>query len=222
MEALSDCRIGAAAPISQTLALLSFAAMPSVPPEFVTVDMRGLKTVLIERSRSERVSVSSLVRTLVASGLQQTGEGVLLERSSDLPRAPKSKLSIRVSPAEARQFVDGARQAGISQAAHLSELLAGAPSGVTRATRSEQLAALAATNAELSTLNRNLRHLATLLGQGSVRAAQEYRGMLVTIAGDVRRHLTLASALMAEMRSRRLPPAGAEQTSPTFSRGNHV
>lgn len=102
----------------------------------------------------------------------------------------------------------------------MSELLAGAPGGVTRATRSEQLAALAATNAELSTLNRNLRHLATLLGQGSVRAAQEYRGMLATIAADVRRHLSLASALMAEMRSRRLPSTGAEQTSPTLSRGN--
>ena len=86
------------APISQTLVLLSFAAMASVPQGFVTVDMRGLKAALIERSRSERVSVSSLVRTLVASGLRQVGEGSSEESLRNLRCAPKSELSIRVSP----------------------------------------------------------------------------------------------------------------------------
>ena len=69
-------------------------------------------------------------------------------------------------------------------------------------TRCEHLAALIASSAEISTLSRNLHHLTSLLRQGSVRAAQEYREMLDTVADDVREHLTLASAVLAELRPR--------------------
>jgi hypothetical protein len=41
-----------------------------------------------------------------------------------------------------------------------------------------------------------------LLRQGSVRAAQEYRDMLDTVADDVREHLTLASSVLADLRPR--------------------
>ena len=53
-----------------------------------------------------------------------------------------------------------------------------------------------------STLSRNLHRLTSLLRQGSVRAAQEYREMLDTVADDVREHLTLASAALADLRPR--------------------
>ncbi len=220
-ERVGECRIGAAAPISLTLALLSFSAMTSVPHEFVTVDMRGLKTALIERSRSQRVTVSSLVRTLVATGLGQDVQVGSLEPSRQPGHAPKSKLSIRVSPAEALRFVNAARAAGLSQAAYLAELIAGAPDGVSNAARLEQLAALAAVNAELSTLSRNVRHLAALLRQGSIRAAQEYRGMLDGIVGDVRRYLSLASTTLADVRSRRLPCTESEPLHSAAREGSH-
>ncbi|MGH8265049.1 MAG: hypothetical protein ACRET4_16340, partial [Steroidobacteraceae bacterium] len=52
----------------------------------------------------------------------------------------------------------------------------------------DRLAALIASSAELSTLGRNIRHLSSLLRQGDVRPALEYRAMLDTLAGDVRGH----------------------------------
>lgn len=209
---MSECRIGAAAPTSQTLALLTFAVMAPVPQEFVTVEMRGLKAALIARSRADRVSVSGLVRAFVARGLGQN-DGAAAERSRDAGSPTRTRLSIRVSAVEAQRFTSAARSAGLSRAAYLAELIDDAPEVVNSATRSAQLAALAATNADLSTLSRNLRHLAALLGQGSLRAAQEYRGMLDTVAGDVRRHLSVAAAVLADTRTRQLPAEAAKRRS---------
>lgn len=195
--------------------------MASVPQEFVTVDMRGLKPALIERSRVDRVSVSSLVRAFVKSGLGQEGAVEVGMPSRHPEPIPKVRLSVRISAAEARLIVNGAGEAGLSRAAFLAELIARAPRGVTSAARQEQLAALAASNAELATLSRYVRHLAALLSQGSNRAAQEYRGTLETIAVDVRRHLSASSAVLADVRSRRTPIGVTQRSSPNTNEVSH-
>jgi hypothetical protein len=83
----------------------------------------------------------------------------------------------------------------------MAGLLAGIPSLADgSASRPDRLAALNASCAELSTLSRNLHHLTTLLRQGQVRAAMEYREMLDTLGGDVREHLAMAASLLAELR----------------------
>ncbi len=77
------------------------------------------------------------------------------------------------------------------------------------AARSDVLVALNASCAELSTLTRNLHHLTTLLRQGQMRAAMEYRQTLDTLGGDVREHLAMAAGLLAELRpprSNRIAP----------------
>jgi len=58
----------------------------------------------------------------------------------------------------------------------------------------------------LSTLNRNVHHLVALLGQGSVQAAREYRVMLDALTDDVRSHLQLVSAALADLHPRRPAP----------------
>ena len=68
--------------------------------------------------------------------------------------------------------------------------------------RTDHLAALIASGAEISTLSRNIHHLTSLLRQGAFRAAQEYRPMLDTLADDLRGHLELAAGALAELRPR--------------------
>ena len=70
------------------------------------------------------------------------------------------------------------------------------------ASRTDHLATLIASSAELSTLSRNIHHLTSLLRDGNVRPALEYREMLDTLAGDVHGHLTLASSVLADLRPR--------------------
>jgi hypothetical protein len=83
------------------------------------------------------------------------------------------------------------------------------------------MALLAATNAELSTLSRNVRHLATLLSRGSVQEARVYSALLNTIAADVRRHLSVAASVLADVRTRGGSGRDAKRASPIASGMGH-
>lgn len=173
--------------------------------DFVTVEMHGLKAALVARARAQRVSVSVLVRAAVARDLG-LDEAVERRDAATLDSTASSgamvKLSIRLTATEAEQLAAGARAAGLSRGAYLAGLVAGVPVLSGGACRTDHLAALIASSAELSTLARNLHHLTTLLRQGAVRPAQEYRAMLDTLADDVRGHLRLASSLLADLQPR--------------------
>jgi hypothetical protein len=166
--------------------------------DFITVDMRGLKAALVARAQAERVSVSLLVRSAVAGHLG------LAAAAGQLPVAASTscatiKLSIRLTPAEAQQLAAGALAAGLSRGAYLSGLVSGVPVLTAGAGRIDHLAALHASNAELSTLSRNIHQLTSLLSQVNVTPAQQYRVMLDTLTGDVRRHLMQASRVLADL-----------------------
>jgi hypothetical protein len=184
--------------------------------EFVTVDMRGLKAALVARARAERVSVSLVVRRAVERELALVASSA--ESAAPGPAAAAGgstvKLSIRLTSAEAAHLDSGARRAGLSRGAFLAGLLAGVPSLSGGAgSRPACIAALTTSSAELSTLSRNIRHLTTLLRQGEVRAAQEYRRMLDTLGDDVRTHLGLAASTLAELRPARTSDNGSRTPS---------
>ena len=179
--------------------------MNTTAPDFVTVDMRGLKAALVARAQVQRVSVSVVVRAAVAREL-----ALVVPADPHAPpacndigsRAACLKLSIRMTAEEAEQLAAGARAAGQSRGAYLSGLVAGVPALTTGANRTDHIATLVASSAELSTLSRNIHHLTTLLREGNVQPALVYRDMLDTLAGDVRRHLMLAASTLADLRPR--------------------
>jgi hypothetical protein len=173
--------------------------------DFVTVDMRGLKAALVARAQVQRVSVSVLVRGAVARDLGRADVAEPLPSAApagNASRATRVKLSIRMTPEEAEQLAAGARAAGLSRGAYLSGLIANVPVLTSGANRADHIATLVASSAELSTLSRNIHHLTSLLREGKVRPALEYREMLDTLAGDVHGHLTLASSVLADLRPR--------------------
>jgi hypothetical protein len=172
--------------------------------DFVTVDMRGLKAALVARAQAERVSVSVLVRGAVARefGLAKAGADHQATSAGATSSAASVKLSIRMTLEEAEQLAAGARAAGLSRGAYLSGLIANVPVLTSGANRTDHIATLVASSAELSTLSRNIHHLTSLLREGNVRPALAYRDMLDTLAGDVRRHLTLAASVLADLRPR--------------------
>jgi hypothetical protein len=115
------------------------------------------------------------------------------------PVAGTVKLSIRLTADEADRFAKGAEAARLSRGAFLSGLVEGIRV-LSSGGRTDHLSALIASNAELSTLSRNVRHLATLLARSDMRAAQQYRSMLDGLAGDIDKHLNLAGAALKQMR----------------------
>ncbi len=174
--------------------------------DFVTVDMRGLKAALVARALADRVSTSVLVRRAVARDLglaASDGSDQLAGPSHAASSAAKVKLSIRMTREEAERLAAGARSAGLSRGAYLAGLIADVPVLTSGAHRADHIASLVASCAELSTLSRNIHHLTSLLRDGNVQPAREYRAMLDTLAGDVRGHLMLAARVLADLQPRR-------------------
>ena len=171
--------------------------MNTVPHDFVTVDMRGLKAGLVAHARERGVSVSVVVRDAVARALPSEEAGLDASRVS-VGALGTVKVSIRLTPDEVRRLDEGAKVAGLGRAAFLSGLIEGIDV-LASGGRRDHLAALISSNSELSTLSRNIRHLADLLRRSESRAAQEYRSMLDTLAGDVNKHLNLAGNVVTQM-----------------------
>jgi hypothetical protein len=179
--------------------------------DFVTVDMRGLKPALLAWAHAQGLSVSAVVRSAIAGTLGVEESAPAREYASvSMPADVAVKISIRIPAGDAHLLAVRARRACLSRGAYLQELLAGTPQGDGPA-RGEQLRALVACNTELAALSRSIRHLTLLLAQGAVRAVQEYRPMLETLDADLRAHVGVASAVLAEIRLRMRtdrPPSG--------------
>jgi hypothetical protein len=215
LNAEVSAEIGGVPPVSQALrfrsSLVPFQSpkarfMNTHSPDFVTVDMRGLKAALVARALAQRVSVSVLVRAAVARhlGLADGEEAHHATAAANVSSTARVvKLSIRMTIEDAEQLAAGARSAGLSRGAYLAGLVAGVPVLTTGTNRPDYVAALTSSSAELSTLSRNVHHLTSLLRQGAVRPAQEYRAMLDTLAGDVRVHLKLASCVLSDLQPQR-------------------
>jgi hypothetical protein len=170
----------------------------------ISVDLRGLKAALFERARVRGVSPSGLVRDALVEALGQSAPSGFdrIARAAPLPIKGRVRLSLRMSREEALATLAAARSSGLSPGAFVAGLVAGVPALSGATSRIDHLAALIESSAELSTLSRNIHHLTSLLREGNVRPALEYRAMLDTLAGDVRGHLTLASSVLADLRPR--------------------
>ena len=168
----------------------------------ISVDLHGLKAALVERAKARGISPSGLVREALGNALG-TSDARLVERPYDRRvhhAGDRVRLSLRMSREQVVATLTAARRSCLSPGDYVAGLVAGVPALTNGAGRADHLAALIESSAELSTLSRNIRHLTTLLRHGEVRAAQEYRQMLDTLAGDVRGHLALASRVLADLR----------------------
>jgi uncharacterized protein (DUF1778 family) len=185
----------------------------------ISVDLRGLKAALIERARAHGASPSDFVRAVLACALNEPLPSTSMHATPQTDFSSSDgrvRLSLRLSRQDKRAIVFAADRAGLSIGAYVAGLAAGIPAVSNGTVLADNLCALVASNAAMAALSRNLHHLTSLLGQGSIRAAQEYREALDSVAGDVRRHLVFASAVLADLRPVRVPTeANVDRDVPT-------
>jgi hypothetical protein len=170
----------------------------------ISVDLHGLKAALFERAKALGVSPSGLVRETLVNALG-TSQARMTQRASEPSvhaAGDRVRVCLRMHRDRVAATLAAARRAGLTPGDYVAGLVAGVPALTAGASRADHLAALIASSAEMSTLGRDIHHLTTLLRQGEVRAAQEYRQMLDTLGGDVRSHLTLPSRVLADLRPR--------------------
>jgi hypothetical protein len=175
----------------------------------ISVDLHGLKAMLVERSHALALSPSELVRKVLVKELgQPAGVDSLPHRSHLLrPLGTRTRLCLRMLVDDAAATLEAARRAGMSPGDYVVGLVAGVPAILRGGGQADHVVALTASNAELSTLSRNIYHLTHLLRQAEVGPALYYRDMLDTLSVDVRRHLALASGVLADLRPRHQPPS---------------
>jgi hypothetical protein len=181
----------------------------------INVDLRGLRAALFEQARAQGVSPSAFVRSAL-SGAIKPDQSASLQGGQMGPRrsSRRVRVSLRMSQADADALADAARLAGLAPGTLVATLLKGTPPPATGAERNACAAALVASTYELTTLSRDIRQLTLLLSHSAVRAAQEYRAMLETLDGDVRKHLDLSSSVLAELQPRRTASNSEQSLAP--------
>ena len=170
----------------------------------LSVDLHGLKATLFARAQALGVSPSGLVRTTLGEALARS-DPIKTDRSMPSLKSgtgDRVRLCLRMSREEAIATLDGARRAGLNPGDYVGGLVAGVPVLLGAGSRTDHLAGLIASSAELSTFSRNLHHLTKLLRHAEFRPAQEYRPMLDTLGADVRSHLALVAGALADLRPR--------------------
>jgi hypothetical protein len=179
--------------------------MKSHPRDFVTVDMRGLKAALEARAIESGRSVSDLVRTAVGIWLGEapcTPSHRLDQVASSVPSTVK--LTIRFSGAAAAMLDARAQEAGVSRGALIGGLLSEVPVMVQASVRpADVVSALIASNAQVSTLARQVAQLCIVLERGDGQAARAYRMKLAGMVEEVRAHLRLTAQALDVLRPRR-------------------
>jgi hypothetical protein len=100
---------------------------------------------------------------------------------------------------EAAATLAAAKRAGMSPGDYVAGLVAGVPVLLNGGGRLDHIAALTTSTAQVANLSRNVYALTRFLTQANVEQARVYRDMLDTLNGDVRRHLMLASSVLAEL-----------------------
>ena len=113
------------------------------------------------------------------------------------------KLSVRLRRPAACRLDQDARAAGLSRGAYLTRLVQTAPPVASSADRSAACKALNRSSEELAVMSRDINHLTQLLRRGSVEAARSYTERHDTLDRDVRAHLALAAAVLADVSAMR-------------------
>jgi hypothetical protein len=189
------------------------ASTPISARDVLTVDLRGMKAALFATARAHGVSPSEFVRTTLGEALGPLASSVAT-RWPILPGdEARVRLSLRMSRAEAFATLAAARAAGMAPGAYVAGLVAGIPALTSGRPRGDHLAALVASNTELTTLGRHLRRLNGLLRQGSVDALEECRESVASLRQGVRGHLEAVSAVLADLRPHARGTAPTHQSS---------
>jgi hypothetical protein len=168
----------------------------------VTVDLRGLGGRLQACAAARGISSAALVRQSLAPLLHDAPAG---GDASQVGAAPAHdgtlvKVTLRLPAAHAALLARQARAADVSQGAYVADLLEGMPRGPLAPDHAEAIATLARSTDRLAALSTDLNAFMRLLGRLPGSELARYRAGLRTLVDDVRQHLGVAAALVAELK----------------------
>jgi hypothetical protein len=170
----------------------------------VTIDLRGIGDTVRDAAVRQSQTLAAFVRDALVAAVGTHSPAI--ERLH--PQVPHSrtmtKLHLRMHDHEAEALVVNATLLGLSYGAYVGRLVLGTPLPAPVAQRDADRAALRQSTDQLAVLAGDINAMFRMIRQGKgSEAAREYGDSLRGLEGDVRRHLEVASRLVAALEDTR-------------------
>ncbi len=168
----------------------------------MTIDLRGLGPALRAHAKARRLTLAAAARSALAAALQDAlpADASEVDWAQDHAADSSIKLTLRLRRGAANRLATRARAAGLPSGAYLATLLDGTPAPPLAADHEQAVAALGASTERLAVISADVNELIRVVGRSDVPAARQLDDRIVSLAGDVRQHLVLASRLMTALK----------------------
>ena len=170
--------------------------MASTSRDRVTLDLRGIGPAVRAAAAARKVPVATLCRDAIVEAIGSPMVSSLPGFDS-LDHSQRTKLTLRLSQPNAELLIVRAAAHGLSYGSFVARQVRGAPLPAPAADRTADRAALVASVDSLNELAADLNALIRMLRKGDADGAGRYRASAMSLATDVRRHLELASKVIA-------------------------
>jgi len=171
--------------------------------ERVSLDLRGLGPRLKAYAAAQGRTPTAAVRLALVQALDAQSAGDSQDANAVPLPAETIKVTLRVSADHAARLARRARAAEMSQGGYVSALLDGDCPPPLSSNLDAATQALRGSTDHLAVLSSDLNGFLRLVGNLPNAELQRYRASVVSVVEDVRKHLALASALIAEVRAAR-------------------
>ena len=162
----------------------------------VSIDLRGVGDIVRAAARTRQITVAAFAREALLEAV-----GPLSEPSTDvatnLNRSEIVKLTLRLQFLDAELLMLKSGALGLSYGAFVGRLVRGAPLPAPAVDRAADRAALMASVDHLAQLSTDVSALTRILRKANAEGADRYSKSAASLVSDVRRHLDLASTVIA-------------------------
>ncbi len=154
-----------------------------------------------------KMTVAALVRKAVVALLDDEpgGADIACNSTPTTSRGRVIKVTLRLSANHAAALATRARAADVSQGAYVAGLIDGMLPNPLPPDHTQAVAALVGSTNQVAAMSADLNAFMRLQVRDSTTEIQRYRAGILSLTDDVRSHLAMAAALVAELRSARRP-----------------
>ena len=164
----------------------------------VGVDLRGIGDDVRAAARDRQVTLATFARDAIVEALRSPAPPTERPIGIDSGEQQTVKITLRLKACDADVFVLKSAALGLSYGSFVARLARGTPLPALAADRAADRAVLLKSTDRLALLALDLNGLTRLLRAGMDDAERDRHSTMVT-AADVRRHLDLASKVLAHV-----------------------
>jgi hypothetical protein len=164
----------------------------------VTIDLRGIGDAVRQAATERGATVAALARQALIHEIgPHPVAGTAPASAERAPFEPVVKITLRLRHADAEALILAAGGLGLSYGEYVTKLVHGTPLPAPAAARLADRAALLASTDQVAAVATDLRAFIRLLAKFDTRGMEPYRERMRSLDADIRRHIDLASKLIA-------------------------